>query len=373
MKEVGTTAGNDGSQVNGSILKGEAGAGAGAEERKVRFKGEPEVRIIPASEIKTTEERRSFLTKAVDSSLGRGAISTFSEAFGLDQKRMTEIVGDYAKGNQLSDENKKYIDDQFKNNSKLNHQLSNAFPIGGAGDGMKKVVESFDDEEPKKKGTGASNNELFDTKTKVLMGLCIACIILATGGLPLLGGLFGFSQGTLIAGAVLTGLGAMGAVASGLGAFNSIKDKNKITPDSGSQAIVQEGNPKSTPDNAMESLMKLVTNGLGEYRNDKVLLDKVGSIEGEKKSSSPKFDKEQFKVSDDSFDNYSVALRDIKSPKLEEDSQLQSKKSLTFEALNLEKLKSDNKSTNTNPSSEASWASRMLATNGVSKVGSREI
>ncbi len=435
MKEVEATASNDGLKVIKPILKGGAGAkaeaGAEAEagpqpqEKKIRFADEsPELSPKEKTLIKdfstAFDLKEDRMTKIFQDSKTPKGIQEIDKAY---------LVNEGAKNEKFKESGffKGLLPENDKNNKSVNSK--------NQGDGLpeedpRKKLNNRAEE----RGDGNKGGEEKKGGNKKLMlalGLLfIACIFLATGGaaLPIIGGFLASSQGLLIVGAVGAGLagaglfikdqisqgnnnpGGMkmveGAGAQGQGqAPAPEKAQGQGQAQENAQAPAPEKAPATAPD-----LMKLMKQDLQAQRtqldNEKDILRgfkqeldsnvKLSNLVKDATSKDVDFSnlyKTSSNLPKTVIDKLSALPNDIKeklsqvdkiepdgiakksSQALSKDIGIDSKsEKRTLEDLNLEKPKSDNKSTNTNPSSEASWASRMLAARGGSRQGgSKEI
>lgn len=279
-------------------------------------------------------------------------ISDISQRYNLDEVKMRNICNDLENGISLSNDNKKYLNHQISSNPNFRDELQrystkaeNAVATNsGKGDALLPLFEDDDENVKSRAFQGGRIQEqkeksLFDDPKKlalIALGVCVACIILAsTGGLPLVG-LLGISPEFFIIGAVATGIVAVGSFAYSM----SKGDKNsRIFPEfqnaislDGPSAEVQglqnqqqvENGLKKTSPQSVDDLMKMIANevGIGKVLDaelkvkknlspeDIALLNKIqntnsgDTVPGGRVSSnfdvkSPNLSKERAKTTDD--------------------------------------------------------------------------
>ncbi len=218
-------------------------------------------------------------------------ISDISQRYNLDEVKMRSIYDDLTNGISLSDDNKRYLNYQISSNPNFRDELqrystkaeNTVATNSGQGDALLPLFEDVDQNEKRRAFEGGRIQEqkeksLFDDPKKlalIALGVCVACIILAsTGGLPLVG-LLGISPEFFIIGAVATGIVAVGSFAYSM----SKGDKNsRIFPelqnDIGldvpsaevqglqNQQQVENGLKKTSPQ-SFDDLMKMIANEVG--------------------------------------------------------------------------------------------------------------
>jgi hypothetical protein len=216
------------------------------------------------AELESVPTVQTKKTKVIDPNEAK--IDKISKLLGLNKDKMSSIFDDIANKGNLSLENTKYLNEQIKTNQKLQSEIFKFSSSRGNPNDLDKTPESLDlsDEELKKKNrrleSDPQNKDLFDTKTKILIGLFVACVLLATGGLPLIGAIPVLSQGSLIAGAVLSGIGAVGSIV--YNKISSDMENNRVypLPNEDSQRASDGKKDTNNEDKSLNILKALIEN-----------------------------------------------------------------------------------------------------------------